>query len=114
MENQVIQIGLEFIFGPIQKYEKDANGKEITGIQVIDNDEITKKLDEEIGDLWCSLWSKDDNSSSGLLFDEKREKELAPRLLEMLHELINRLNEINDGSYEIQDMITKHLKTLID
>ena len=47
-------------------------------------------------------------------FNEVKEKELAPQLLEMINKLINRLNEINDGSYEIEDMITDHLKSLID
>lgn len=32
----------------------------------------------------------------------------------MINKLIDRLNEINDGSYEIEDMITDHLKLLID
>lgn len=47
-------------------------------------------------------------------FDEVKEKELAPQLLEMINKLIDGLNEINDGSYEVEDMITDYLKSLID
>ena len=47
-------------------------------------------------------------------FDEVKEKELALQLLEIINKLIDRLNEINSGSYEIEDMITDHLKSLID
>ena len=34
--------------------------------------------------------------------------------IKMIYKLIDRLNEINGGSYEIEDMITDHLKLLID
>ena len=47
-------------------------------------------------------------------FNEVKEKELAPQLLKMINKLIDRLNEINNGSYEIENMITDHLKSLID
>ena len=70
-------------------------------------------LDKKINELWCTLFSKDKTSDSGFRFDEVKEKKLAPQLLEMVNKLISRLNEINDGSYEVVDMITDHLKSLI-
>ena len=42
-----------------------------------------------------------------MYFDEVKEKELASQL-------IDRLNEINDGSYEVEDIIIDHLKSFID
>ena len=80
----------------------------------MDNDLILKNLYKKINELWYTLYSKDKTSNSGFRFDEIKEKELAPQLLEMINKLISRLNEINDGSYEIEDMITDHLKSLID
>ena len=47
-------------------------------------------------------------------FDTNKEKELAPLLLQMITKLISRLNEINDGSFEIHDMISDHLRSLIN
>ena len=114
MEKDIIQIGLEFVFGPLLKDEVDENGNDSTGVKFVDDDVILQKLDKETSDLWCSLWSNDPESPSGMHFDEIREKELAPRLLDLINKLIDRLNEINDGSYEIEDMITEHLKALID
>lgn len=113
MEKQLIQIGLEFVFGPLLKDEVDENGNDSTGVKLVDDDIKLQNLDKEISDIWCSLWSNDTESSSGMHFDEEREKELAPQLLEMINKLIDRLNEINDGSYEVEDMITDHLKSLI-
>lgn len=114
MEKEIVYLVLEFLFGPIQKFKENEKGEIITGIETIDKDEILQKLDKDINNLWCSLWSKDSNSPSGMHFDEVREKELAPQFLEMINKLIDRLNEINDCSYEIEDMITDHLKSLID
>lgn len=113
MNKTTIHIGLEFLFGPIQKLRTNENGDEITGVTVIDENESIQSLDKEINDLWCSLYSKDENSPDGLHFDKDKEKELAPQLLEMITKLIDRLNKINDGSFEIQDMITDYLKSLI-
>ena len=113
MKAITIHIGLEFLFGPIQKLHVDSNGNEITGASIIDNDSVTQSLDKEINDLWCSLYTKDENSPSGMSFDKNREKELAPKLLEMVSQLIDRLNKINDGSFVIHDMVTSYLKSLI-
>ena len=113
MKKNKISIGLEFIFGPIQKYEYDKNNNLITGFSVIDNDEIIQNLDKEINQLWCSLWISDSNESSGYYFDKVREKQLAPYLLEKITELIDRINVLNDGSFEVVDMITNHLKKII-
>lgn len=113
MKKQLIQIGLEFVFGPLLKDEVDENGNDSTGVKLVDDDVQLQNLDKEISDIWCSLWSNDPEDPSGMHFDEIKEKELAPQLLEMINKLIDRLNEINDGSYEIEDMITDHLKSLI-
>ena len=113
MRKIIIQIGLELVFGPLLKDEEDENGNESTGSKLVDTDSIVKELDGEANELWCSLWSKDDTSDDGVKCDEEGEKKLAPQLLDLITKLINRLSEINDGSFEIEDMITDHLKKLI-
>ena len=113
MNKIIIHVGLEFLFGPIQKLHVNENGDEITGISIIDENEPIQTLDKEINELWCSLYTEDNNSPDGLHFDKDREKELAPQLLEMINKLISLLNEINDGSFVVDDMITDYLKSLI-
>lgn len=114
MDKISIYVGLELVFGPILKDNQLEDGSFSSGSKIVDNDLIVKNLDKKINELWCTLYSKDKTNNSGLRFDEVKEKELAPQLLEMINKLIDRLNEINDGSYEIEDMITDHLKSLID
>lgn len=113
MDKISIYIGLELVFGPILKNNQLEDGTFSSGSKIVDDDSILKNLDKKINELWCTLYSKDETSNSGFRFDEVKEKELAPKLLEMINKLINRLNEINDGSYEVEDMITDHLKSLI-
>lgn len=113
MKKRVLQIGLEFIFGPIQKYKEDEHGNAITGIDAIDKNKDIQTLDREIGELWCSLWSKDENEPSGLRFDKEKEKAIAPELLEKINSLVEKINEVKDDSFEIQDMITDYLKSRI-
>lgn len=114
MDKISIYVGLELVFGPILKDNQLENGSFSSGSKIVDNDLIVKNLDKKINELWCTLYSKDKTNNSGFKFDEVKEKELASQLLEMINKLIDRLNEINDGSYEIEDMITDHLKSLID
>ena len=55
MEKEIVYLGLEFLFGPIQKFKENEKGEIITGIETIDKDEILQKLDKDINNLWCSL-----------------------------------------------------------
>jgi hypothetical protein len=113
MEKEILVLSLDFIFGPISKDFQDENGNEITGIKIVDNDQICQELDKEINNLYCSLWIPDEKEPSGYSFDNIKEKELAPKMIELINQLINRLNGINDGSFEIEDMVTNYLKALL-
>lgn len=114
MKKNVVQIGLEFVFGPILKDDQLEDGTFSCGSKIVDNDEIINDLDKQANDLWISLYSNDEESPSGMKFDFDQEKEMAPKLLELITKILKRIEEINDGSIEINDMITDHLKSLID
>ncbi len=113
MDKISIYVGLELVFGPILKNNQQEDGTFSSGSKIVDDDLVLKNLDKKINDLWCTLYSKDETNDSGFSFDEVKEKKIAPQLLEMINKLIDRLNEINDGSYEVEDMISEHLKALI-
>jgi len=112
MEKEQLLLSFEFIFGPIQRCEKDKNGNEITGIKVVDSDGEVQKLDKELNSLWDSIWVEDKNESSGFKFDLKRQKEIKNILIDKFSKLLNRLNQINDGSFEIEDRVTKELNSI--
>lgn len=113
MAKTTVYIGLELVFGPILKDDQLDDGSFSSGSKLVDNDETITKLNKETNDLWCTLFSKDEKSSSGFKFDTDKEKEIAPILLGLINQIKNRLDEINDGSFIIHDMISDHLKSLL-
>ncbi len=116
MEKETVLILLDYYFGPIQCDWTDEEGKQITKIPVIDSDEEVQRLNKEANALWLTLFSPaefTEDNPSGFIFDSKREKEIAPELLSIVEKLIARLDEINDGSYVIEDRETSRLKSLI-
>ncbi len=117
MEKETVLILLDYFFGPIQCDWTDEEGRQITKIDIIDSDEESQRLNKEANALWLTLFTPaefSDDNPSGFIFDRTREKEIAPQLLSLVKKLIARLEEINDGSYVIEDRETPRLQALID
>ena len=99
-----IKLDLDFLIGPIVKdvFSKSKNCL-MTGIDVVDNDEAIMELDKRIMELYSSFYSFGDDDSC------KFEVELAAahknELLDLINQLVKRLNAINDGSFEIENNI---------
>ena len=117
MEKETVLILLDYYFGPIQCDWTDEEGRQVTKISVIDSDEETQRLNKEANALWLTLFTPaeyTEDNPSGFVFDREREKQIAPELLAIVKKLIARLDEINDGSYVIEDRETPKLKSLIE
>lgn len=41
-QKKVVYVGLEYLYGPLQKSKEDAYGNDITGVDAVDNDEYTQ------------------------------------------------------------------------
>ncbi len=115
---KIIIIQLDCQLGPIVGASIDDNGREMTGIPVIDHDKKAQLLIDQIHALWLSLFKNvefTNENPAGFEFDDQREKELAPKLLYLVAELVNRLREINDGSFDVEDwaspMLTETIRT---
>lgn len=53
------------------------------------------------------------NSHDGACwFNKEQQKEDKPKMLELLGKLKSRLNELNDGTFEIMDLITPEYEKL--
>lgn len=107
-----LKIMLDFISGPIWKdiYDIKMN-KLITGIDVVDNDEYIQKLNDEISDLYSSYYKFDYNDKP-VYFDKEQEKKDKEKMLDLLGKIRKRLDELNDGSFEIDDRETERVKNL--
>lgn len=107
-----LRIMLDFISGPIWKDIYDTKKKElVTGIDVVDNDECVQKINDEIQDLYSSYYKIHYNDEP-VYFDKKQEKKDKYKMLNLLGKLMKRLDEVNDGSFEIDDRETDRVKNL--
>lgn len=110
MEKEVIEVNIDFLMRPVFWSDGDT-GELHTGIDVIDNNEKIKKLNIQIGDMYDGYYEFDSHDQA-CWFDEERFKKERPLLLSLVKELVEELNKINDGSYEVVDKATKYLKKI--
>ena len=107
-DKTTIRIMLDFLAGPIWFSEPDCL---YTGIPVLDNDDVLLKLNNKICDMYSSYYEFDSHDQ-GCWFDTEREKAEKDEMLDLLTQLIDRLNELNDGSFVIDDRETERVKKL--
>lgn len=69
------------------------------------------KINDEIQDLYSSYYKINYNDEP-IYFDKEQEKKDKYKMLALLRKLIKRLNEVNDGSLEIDVMETEIVKNL--
>ena len=107
-----IRLMLDFLSGPIwnEYFDSEAH-REITGIEIIDNDEILQAMNEEIQDLYSSYY---EFNSHGVAcwFNEEQEKADKEKMLGLLKRLNDRLAELNDGSFVVEDLETERVMNL--
>jgi hypothetical protein len=68
---------------------------------LITEDKVLKSLSDEAGLLFASFTSEDLHD-----FDKAGYKAAYPKMKELVNKIIDRLNEINDGSFTIEDEIS--------
>lgn len=103
MKDRVI-LDLDFNQGAIWISDQET-GEPITGIDVIDSNKEIAAINKKISDLYSSYYEFD-SEGSACNFNKDRFLTDKDKLLGMLNILINILNDINDGSYEVEDRIT--------
>lgn len=83
----------------------------VTGIDVVDDDEYIQNLNDEISDLYSSYYKINYNDEH-VYFDKEQEKKDKYKMLDLLGKLMKRIEEVNDGSFEIDDRETERVKIL--
>ena len=99
---------LDYLEGPIWLAESD---NLYTGIPVLDTDPVLLKLNIRIQRMYSSYYEFNTHGQ-GCLFDEEKQKAEKEEMLSLLTQLIDRLNELNDGSYVIDDKVTAEIQNL--
>ncbi len=110
MKKETVRILLDFRQGPI--WISDFNtGEPITGVDVVDNDKIIREINYKISHLYDSYYEFDSHDMP-CWFNKEQEKADKSKMLELLKQLNDRLNEINDGSFVVEDLETERVKNL--
>ena len=107
---KTIKIQLDFLQGPIWTSDSET-GRPQTGIEAVDNDERLRELNYEIQDLFDSYYEFDSHGEA-CWFDGERERADKERMLGLISRLVARLDEINDGSFAVEDLETPRLERL--
>ena len=105
-----IKILLDYLQGPIWFTDAET-GEPITGIELIDTDPLIKELNLKCSELYNSYFEFDSHEQA-CWFNQEKEKFDKELMLDLISKLVSRLNEINDGSYVIEDLETERLKNL--
>lgn len=94
----------DFNRGSIWKYIYDIKKKELVyGIYIVDNDEYVQKLNDEIQEPYSSYYNFY-YKGKDCLFDEEQEKRINAKCLNYWIGY-KKLDEINNGSLEINDKL---------
>ena len=96
--------------GPIWMSNVDT-GQPWTGIKVVDNDEKIRELNWKIYDMYHDYYEFDSHDMP-CYFNEEKEKKEKNIMLSLLKQLNDRLAEINDGSFVVEDYLTDYYKNL--
>lgn len=107
---EIIKIMLDYLQGPIWLTDSET-GEPITGIAVIDSDPIVRELNLKCSEMYNGYFEFDSHNEP-CWFNHEKEKADRDIMLDLIGKLISRLNEINDGSFLIDDTESPRLKKL--
>ena len=110
IEKQILKIQLDYLQGPIWISDVET-GEPLTGIEVVDKDSILKGLNFKAGQMFSSYYEFDSHDVP-CWFNHEREKAEKEIMLDLIAKIIARLNEINDGSFVVEDLESERLRAL--
>jgi len=97
-----IKLMNEFLHGPVWVYDEE--GFIIRKFDLIDNDSEIQKLNEKAKNIYDSCYSFDEGDEA-CVFDDKKYKENYPLMKSIGEKIVARLEEINDGSFQVENYI---------
>ena len=104
----VIKIMNEFLHSPLWTYEDDFITDDYP---IITDDTILQDISRQIEERYSSYYEFDSHEQA-CWFNQDKEKADKELMLGLISKLVSRLNEINDGSYVVEDLETGRLSTL--
>ncbi len=107
---RIVKIQLDYLQGPIWISDIET-GESLMGIELIDHDLILKELNRQAGQLFSSYYEFNSHDQP-CWFNHEQEKKDKDIMLELIRKIVARLDEINDGSFIVEDYETERLNGL--
>ncbi len=104
-----IRLMNEFVHGPIWVLNSD--GISVWKYPLIEQDSLLTELNEKARQLFDSYYEFDSHDQP-CWFNHEKERAEKEIMLDLIAKIVSRLNEINDGSFTVEDLETARLKAL--
>ena len=108
MNTITVKIMSEFLRSPVWIYE---DGIVTDDLPIVNNDAIIQELCDRASAMFTDYYEFDTHDVP-CWFNHEKEKVEKEIMLDLITQIIARLNEINDGSFVIEDYETERLKSL--
>ena len=99
----------EYLHGPIWVYNSD--GIAVRNFPLVYNDPILETLNKKAMEMFSSYYEFDSHDMP-CWFDKDKEKREKQQMADIIRQILNRLKEINDGSFVVEDYETERLNSL--
>ena len=106
---ETIKIFNDFLHSPIWTYDED--GIPTDDPPLIANDSILQDLCKQAEEMYFCYFEFDSHDVA-CWFDHEKEKAEKDQMLDIINKILARLNEINDGSFIVEEYVSKRLKKL--
>lgn len=103
-----IKLMTEFIHGPIWVYDEEGL---MDSLDFVENDSIVQELDNQMANMYTAYYEFDSHGQA-CWFNKEKQVQEKPKMLELLAKLKKRLDELNDGSYVVEDLISVEYENL--
>ena len=103
-----IKLMTEFIHGPVWVYDEEGV---MDSLDFVENDSIVQELDNQMANMYTAYYEFDSHGQA-CWFNKEKQIQEKPKMLELLSKLKKRLDELNDGSYVVEDFISAEYENL--
>lgn len=104
-----VRIMNEYLHGPIWVYSPQ--GIAVWKYPKIHDDEVLRKLNEQAMEMFSGYYEFDSHDEP-CWFNHEKEKEEKDSMLCIIGKILSRLDEMNDGSFVVEDLETSRLLNL--
>ena len=104
-----VKIMNEYLHGPIWVY--NSNGISVRKYPLINDDPLLKVLNDKAMELFSGYYEFDSHDVP-CWFNSEKEKLERNTMLDLISQIKERLEEINDGSFVVEDLETERLNNL--